>query len=122
MKGLITLAVGVMMIIANSVSAAEPAKALSKKEVRALLQKATNSSDHLRLSQHFQAQAEKLETEAQEHAELAKLYRAKPTASESKRPMAPDTARHCEYFAESLAKAAKEARAMASAHEAMAKK
>lgn len=122
MKGLITLVVGIIMIFGNLAPAAGQAWSLSKKEVRALLQKATTPSDHLRLSRHFQAEAEKLEAKAQEHAELAKLYRARPTASELKRPMAPDTARHCEYFAESLGKAAKEARAMASAHADIAKK
>lgn len=52
---------------------------------------------------------------------MAKIYRARPTASELKRPMAPDTVAHCDYVAESLQKAAKKSRALATEHEKMAK-
>ena len=52
---------------------------------------------------------------------LGKLYRAKPKASETKRPMSPDTAAHCDYLVQTLSKAANEARALGAAHERMAK-
>ncbi len=51
----------------------------------------------------------------------ARLYHARPTASETKRPMRPATVARCDYFAQSLSKAANEARALAAAHERIAK-
>lgn len=95
---------------------------LSKKELNALLAKMSTTQDHLRLAAHFHAVAKRYEAESAEHAEMAKMYRAKPTGSEMKHPMAADTAGHCDYLAESLGKAAKEAHLMGIAHEAMAKK
>ena len=95
---------------------------LSKKDLAALLAKMSTPQDHLHLAAHFHAVGKRYEAEAAEHAEMAKMYRAKPTVSETKRPMAPDTAAHCEYLAESIGKAAKEAHSMAMAHEAMSKK
>ena len=53
---------------------------------------------------------------------MAKTYRARPTASETKRPGATDTASHCQTLSENLAKAAKEARTLSEAHAEMAKK
>ncbi len=95
---------------------------MSKKNLSALLAKMSTTQDHLHLAAHFHAVGKRYEAESAEHAEMAKMYRLKPTVSETKRPMAPDTAAHCEYLAESLGKAAKEAHSMAMAHEAMAKK
>jgi len=83
------------------------------------LKSASSPKDHIRLAEHFEAKALRYEADGAEHAESAKMYRARPTISEQKRPMAPDTAAHCEYLAESLAKAAKEARSLAAAHRAM---
>jgi len=59
--------------------------------------------------------------EAKEHADMARNYRANPTASKTKRPGASDTASHCETLSQDLAKAARDARALAADHEAMAK-
>jgi len=70
----------------------------------------------------YTAKAKQYEAEAAEHADMAKAFRARPTPSETKRPGGADTAAHCESMADSLAKAAKEARAMASMHEELAKK
>ena len=53
---------------------------------------------------------------------MAKTYRARPTASEVKRPGATDTASHCQTLSENLAKAAEEARALSAAQADMAKK
>ena len=120
-KTLAALLFGIVMLTAGGI-AAEPARALSSKELKTLLAKASTPQEHLRLASHFQAKANLYEAEAAEHADSAKAYRAKPTTSEMKHPMAPDTAAHCDYLADSLAKAAKEAHALAAAHEAMAKK
>lgn len=110
-----------MMISAGQASAVEPRGMLNSKEVKALVANAKTAADHMKLAQHYTAMAEKHEAEAKEHEALAAEYRGNPRVSETKRPMAPDTAAHCEYFAEHCRKAAKEMRAMAAAHEEMAK-
>ena len=121
MKRLLGALFGVLLFLASGMAAERP-RELSKSELKTLLAKATTPQGHLRLAQHFEAKAKKYEAESLEHAELAKLYRAQPRISETKRPMAPDTAAHCDFIAEGLSKAAKEARAMGEAHSAMAKK
>lgn len=108
------------MLLATAGLAAEP-KTLSKNEVQSLIQKASTPAEHSMLAQHYSAQADKLEAAATEHMEMAKLYRARPNSSEMKHPMSPDTAKHCEYLAENLHKAAAEARALSAAHAEMAK-
>ena len=105
-----------------SAGAAERPQILSKREVKLLLEKANTPAEHTKLAQHFRLKSEKLEAEAVEHAGMAKLYRSRPTASDVKRPMAPDTAAHCEYLSENLHKAANEAKALSIAHDAMAHK
>ena len=103
-------------------SAAEQQKAiLSSKQLKALVATAKTPADHLKLARHYTAMAEKHEAEANEHMALAAEYRKAPRASESKRPMAGDTAAHCEYYAEHCRKAAQEMRTMAKIHEEMAK-
>lgn len=121
MKCILAVLVGLGLLVTSGVAAERP-RELSKKEIKVLLAKANTPQDHLRLARHYEAMAKKYEAESTEHADMAKMYRAQPTASEMKRPMAPDTAAHCEFIAESLGKAATEARALAVAHEAMAKK
>ncbi len=102
--------------------ATESAKLLSKKEVRNLIANANTPADHNKLANNYRLQAEKLDAEANEHAEMAKIYRERPSLAASKHPMGPDTAPHCEYWADSLRKAAVEARALSTAHADMAKK
>ncbi len=65
--------------------------------------------------------AKKHDAEALEHEELAAEYARNPRLGSSKTPMAPNSAEHCKYFADHCRKAAKEMRAMAAAHESMAK-
>lgn len=120
MKQILGMFLAALLIIGTGVAVERP-RELSKKEVKQLLEKAQTPQDHLRLAAHYEAKARKYEADAAEHAEMAKMYRARPTASELKRPMAPDTAAHCDYVAESLQKAAKESRALATEHEKMAK-
>lgn len=115
------VALAVMMMTAGQAATVEAEAALNAKDVKGLVVNAKTAADHLKLARHYNAQAAKHEADANEHEALAAEYRRKPTASESKRPMAPDTAAHCDYYAERCRKAAKEMRAMASAHEGMAK-
>jgi hypothetical protein len=112
---------GIVLFMTSGMAAERPGE-LSKSELKALLAKASTPQEHLRLARHFEAKAKQYEAESLEHAEMAKLYRARPTTSETKRPMAPDTAAHCDLVSENLSKAASEARALAQAHSAMAKK
>lgn len=115
----------VLAVSAASVASAAPAATvasdqLTPAQVVSLVQNAKTPADHTRLETHFAALAVKYDTDAREHRELAVAYRKSPTASDTKRPGAPDTASHCERFARLAADAATEARAMAAAHKAMA--
>ncbi len=115
------IAIIAALLFAGSGFAAEKPGELQKKELTRLLTSASSPRDHLRLAAHYTAQARRYDAEAAEHLDLAKGYRGHPSGSDQKRPMAPDTAAHCDYLAETLAKAAKAARALAAAHESMAK-
>jgi len=94
---------------------------LSKQDLKALIVSAKTAEDHERLAQHFGAKADQLEADSKEHQELAALYKAKPTIHEMKHPMSPETAGHCQYFADELHKASLRARQLATDHRAMAK-
>src|SRR4051795_139321 len=100
------------LIVISTLSTAQRPGELSTKELKALLAKASTPQDHVRLARHYEAKAKQYEAESVEHAEMAKMYRAQPTASETKRPGAADTAAHCDSVADSLGTAAKEARAL----------
>ncbi len=102
---------------ASTAPAVAPRGALKPKQVKELVAKAKTADDHMKLARHYTAMAEKHEAEAKEHEALAAEYRRSLRPSEVKRPMAPDTAAHCEYYAEHCWKAAKGMRAMAAAHE-----
>ena len=110
----------VFVAVAQSLTA-QSAGLLNKSELRALIAKAETPADHMKLAGHFTAKAEQLEAEAKEHRELAKEYKQHSTMHGTKHPMSGQIAEHCEYFADELSKAAKEARAVAAAHEKMAK-
>ncbi|MEO7028609.1 MAG: hypothetical protein ABI147_04320 [Acidobacteriaceae bacterium] len=103
----------------GSIRAAE-ADHLSQQELKTLIAGAKTAQNHERLAKHFEAEADKLDAEANEHQELATQYKANPSGQEQKHPMAGKTAGHCQYFADDLHKAAKEDRALAADHRAMA--
>ena len=93
---------------------------LEPKQVQQLIETASTAADHQMLSRHYTALAARHDADAARHKRLAARYRKSPTASETKRPGAPDTAAHCDRFARLAGDAAKEAAAMAVAHERMA--
>lgn len=93
---------------------------LTAKQVKELVANAKTPADHTKLGKHFSALAAKYEADAAEHVELGAVYRKTPGAAETKRPGAPDTAIHCDRFAQLARDAAKEARDLATAHEHMA--
>jgi hypothetical protein len=94
---------------------------LSSKEVRDLIANAKTPAEHRKLARHFAAVAARYEADAADHVAEAKAYRSAPTASESKRPGGPDTARHCDRLADAARNAATAARDVARDYENMAK-
>lgn len=93
---------------------------LTAKQVTALVANAKTPADHTKLSKHFSALAAKYEADAAEHVALSAVYRKTPGAAETKRPGGPETAVHCDRFAQLARNAAKEARDLAAAHKHMA--
>lgn len=106
-------------LVAGLSFAAEPT--MSKAEVKELIGKASTPEDHHRLASYFTQKADNMEAEAVEHDELAKQYANNPGIHEMKHPMSGNTAAHCRYFSQAARKAAAEDRALAAAHESMAK-
>jgi hypothetical protein len=111
----------VMVISAGQALAIGPKDELKPNEVRALVANAKTPADHMKLAHHYTAMAAKHEAEAQEHEALAAEYTKNPELGGDKHPMGPNTAEHCKFFAEHCREAAKEMKAMAAAHEEMAK-
>lgn len=93
---------------------------LTATQVRELVGSAKTPADHTKLSKHFAALAAKYDADAADHVALGAVYRKTPSASETKRPGAPDTAAHCDRLAEHARANAKEARDLAAAHAQMA--
>ncbi len=111
-----------LTVSSGGLSALQPEGLLPKKVVKALLANAKTPQDHLKLARHFAAKAAQHEAEAKEHEVLAAEYRRRPTIHETKHPMSPQTAAHCDYYAEHCRKAAAELRSLAAAHDEMAGK
>jgi hypothetical protein len=95
--------------------------ALSKQELKILIVSAKTAQDHERLAKHFDAEADQLDAESNDHQAMVAQYKANPTIDEVKHPMSGRTAGHCQYFADDLHKAAKQARELAADHRDMAK-
>lgn len=118
------IALGVFGLVTSvAVSAGQTGKSadlLTAKQVKELVSSANTPADHTKLSKHLSALAAKYEADAAEHVALSAVYRKTPSASETKPPGTPDTAAHCDRFAESTRSAATEARDLAAAHAHMA--
>jgi hypothetical protein len=99
-------------------------KVPTKKEFKTLLKTAKEPSEHLRIAEYYRQEAARLTASSKEHAELAKTYTKSPPylAMEAKRG---DTfgqgAIRCNKWAELQTKEAKEAEALGTLHEDMAK-
>lgn len=113
-----------MLVItfAGALLTADDRGLLGKQELKSLITNAKSAQDHERIARHFDAKAGELEAESKEHRELAAQYRTNPTMHESKHPMSPETAGHCQYFADDLHKASERARQMANDHRQTAKR
>ena len=114
-----------MLSIAPAYSVGQENKpVVTKKEFKTLLKTAKEPSEHLKIAEYYRQEAARLTASSKEHAELAKTYTKSPPylAMEAKRG---DTfgqgASHCNKWAELQAEEAKEAEALATLHEDMAK-
>ena len=111
------------LALSVAVSAAQVPKSsdpLTSAQVTELIAHAKIPADHVKLQKHFLALAAKYDADAKEHAAEAVAYRKNPSFADTKSPVGPGTAAHCDRFAELDREAAKEARELASAHEHMA--
>ena len=118
--GFSAVALALSVVAASAAQAPKSTDLLTSKQVKELIANAKTPADHLKLSKHFAALAAKYDADANDHAAEAQAYRKNPTFMESKNPSGPDTAAHCDRFAELARQAAKEARDLAAAHEHMA--
>ena len=100
----------------------EPAKMMSRKEVKMLIETASTPAAHNKLAVHYRLQAEQFDAEAQEHSEMAIMYKARPTALGLKMPLNTNTSAHCEFIAENLRNSAARSRTLSAEHAEMAKK
>jgi hypothetical protein len=105
-------------------AAAQNKRTISKKELKVLLRTATEPAEHQKIAEYYRQEAQRLTTSSKEHQELAAIYGKNPPfpAMESKHGDSfGQGASHCRKFAELQAEAAKEAEALATLHEGMAK-
>jgi hypothetical protein len=114
-----------VLAVAMSVELSAAAKSksgdlLTSTQVKALIATANTPAQHVKLQNHFLALAAKYDGDATEHAAEAQAYRKNPSFMDSKHPVNPGTAAHCDRFAELDRESAKAARELASAHEHMA--
>ncbi|HYL98425.1 MAG TPA: hypothetical protein VEZ90_05675 [Blastocatellia bacterium] len=113
---------------ADSTGKQQPVKhgQLTEKQAKALAATAETKADHTKLAAYYTLEADKLESDAKHHEELADVYRTTGggTALGGKNAGAGSvtrTAAHCVDIAKSLHDAAKSTRELAADHEQMAK-
>jgi hypothetical protein len=97
---------------------------ISKKELKVLLKTAKEPADHRKVAEYYRQEATRLTASAKEHEALAEVYTKKPPfpAMGAKHDIAfGQGAQHCKRWAEFQAEEAKEAEALATLHEDMAK-
>ena len=119
MKRIFVIAATVLAL-ALGATAAESSATMSKKEARELASKATTPADHQRLALYFKAEAARFDADADDHTEMVSGYRENPKIKATQGFT--DAINHCDSLAKKLKEAAAEDRALAAAHEAMAKK
>jgi len=99
--------------------AAENSEKLSMKELKVLIATAKTPAEHRRIAAYYHHQANDLK--AKDHEEMAAIYLKQPLSFEGKFPYGTVGYSHCRTFADLFAKQAKEAEALASLHEDIAK-
>lgn len=102
-------------------AAAQNKPDVSKKELKLLLETATQPADHQRIADHYQQEAARLTASAKEHQELAAIYQENPpnAAMEAKHGTSVEGVSHCRRWAQLEVEQAKEAEALAAIHEGM---
>lgn len=116
----------VMALVLTSVApmslvAADNSSSLSKKELKTLIATAKTPADHRRIAAYYQQEATDLRRRAKEHEDMAVIYKKQPLPYEGKFAYGTVGYSHCVRFSELFAEQAKEADALASLHEDMAK-
>jgi hypothetical protein len=94
---------------------------LNADELGALLDKESmTKADHLKLADHYSAEAKQLAKDAERHAGLAVHYRRRRNLPPKVATAFQGMPKHCEHLAQSLRNAAKASEELAATHRAVA--
>ena len=93
----------------------------SKKELKSMIATAKTAADHRRIAAYYQQQATDLRRKGKDHEEMAAIYQKQPLPYEGKHAYGTLGFSHCRKFADLYIEQAKQAEALASLHEEMAK-
>jgi len=110
-----------VLSFASVYSAGQDQEVPTKKELITLLKTAKEPPEHLRIAAYYRHEAQRLTTDAKDHEEMGAVYKHQPLPYESKHPYGTVGVSHCHYWADLDLKQAKEAEALATLHEEMAK-
>jgi hypothetical protein len=105
--------------LGSSAWAVEPSTNLSRSELKTLIQTATTPADHTKLANYYRTEAMRLQAEVKDHEEMAASYDKNPAGHPV--PKGQTLGAHCRNLAKDISAEAKEASAMATMHEEMAK-
>lgn len=89
---------------------------LTKKELKTLIANAKTKADHQKLADYYKSEAERLETEAKDHDEMAESYKKNPNPLAVKHPEQFGES-HCREMARRFREAASQAESLATMHE-----
>ena len=117
----ITLDAGLLVLIAFAAAfgLAAESTTMTRAEAKLLVTSASTPEDHHRLAAYFTQKAENMDAEVAEHEELVREYN--PVLHSTKHPLSGRSAGHCRDAAQAARKVASADRALAAAHEGMAK-
>lgn len=111
----------VLLLPAFGVAQSKAPESWTTKDLKEAIATAMTPQDHKNIAQYYTHDAERLATEATDHAELAAAYRKNPTMHEQKHPMSGQTAGHCDWLAARYKEMAQKERELAKMHDDMAK-
>jgi hypothetical protein len=122
MKRISVLTIAALVVaLLTAVAQTGSGQRLPKKELHALLMSAKTPQEHQKLAAHYRAEAERLNSEAKEHEEMAEMYRKNPGGPAAKHPYATGE-QHCRDIAKRYRESAAKMQALTTLHEDMAKK
>ena len=120
--GVLVLAFLAVSLSAGSANGADVSKhRLSQNELKALIANAATLADHQKIAAYYRGEAQRLRQSAKEHQDWGDIYAKESAGSESKHPGMSNGAPHCHKWAGLQEEEAKEADALAAAHDDMAK-